>query len=121
VIVAELDGHDADIAWLTPSGEPMTDDDWHAGFAKSLGVYLNGDAISEPDARGRRVTDDSFLMLINAHSAAVDFTVPGYDYGERWEVALDTAAPDTVGERPRVKARDELEIVEHSLTVLRRV
>ncbi|MEV5573220.1 glycogen debranching protein GlgX [Spirillospora sp. NPDC052269] len=114
------DGHDADIAWLTPSGEPMTDEDWNVGFAKSLGVYLNGEAITEPDARGRRVQDDSFLLLINAGSSAVDFTVPGPEYGERWDVALDTAAPGTVGERPRVKPHDELEIVEHSLTVLRR-
>ncbi|MFC4911836.1 glycogen debranching protein GlgX [Actinomadura gamaensis] len=117
---AGADGHDADIAWLTPSGEPMTDDDWNAGFAKSLAVYLNGEAITEPDARGRRVRDDSFLLLVNAHSSAVEFTVPGPEFGERWEVALDTAAPGTVGERPRVKPRDELEIVDHSLTVLRR-
>ncbi|MEW2357756.1 glycogen debranching protein GlgX [Spirillospora sp. NPDC029432] len=111
----------ADIAWLTPGGEPMTDHDWNAGFAKSLGVFLNGDAITEPDQRGRRIRDDSFLLLINAHSEPVGFELPGPEYGERWEYALDTADPRAVGERPRVKARDLVTVVSRSLTVLRRI
>jgi hypothetical protein len=44
----------------------MTDGDWAAGFAKSLAVFLNGDAISEPDPRGERIGDESFLLLFNA-------------------------------------------------------
>ena len=32
-----------DIAWLTPGGEEMTDEDWENGFARSLAVFLNGD------------------------------------------------------------------------------
>ncbi|MFB4314625.1 glycogen debranching protein GlgX [Actinomadura sp. 21ATH] len=111
----------ADIAWLTPGGEPMTDHDWNAGFAKSLGVFLNGDAITEPDPRGRRIRDDSFLLLINAHSEPVGFELPGPEYGERWGYALDTADPRAVGERPRVKARDQVTVVSRSLTVLRRI
>ncbi|MFI0349246.1 glycogen debranching protein GlgX [Actinomadura sp. 9N407] len=111
----------ADIAWLTPGGERMTDHDWNAGFAKSLGVFLNGDAISEPDPRGRPVRDDSFLLLINAHSEPVEFTLPGPEYGERWEFSLDTADPRAVGERQRVKASDQVTVVSRSLTVLRRI
>ena len=111
----------ADIAWLTPGGGPMTDDDWHAGFAKSLAVFLNGDAISEPDPRGRAVVDDSFLLLFNAHSEPVEFFLPGPEYGEHWECALDTADPQTVGERPRIRARGRVTVVSRSLTVLRRL
>jgi glycogen operon protein len=113
-------GEPPDIAWLTPAGEPMTDHDWQAGFAKSLGVFLNGEAITEPDPRGRPVEDDSFLLLFNAHSEPVEFVLPGPEYGERWEFALDTADPRAIGERPRVKARDQVTAVSRSLTVLRR-
>jgi isoamylase len=36
----------ADIAWLTPAADEMTDHDWQQGpLAKSLGVYLNGQAL----------------------------------------------------------------------------
>ncbi|TDC62395.1 glycogen debranching enzyme GlgX [Actinomadura sp. GC306] len=114
-------GAAADIAWLTPAGESMTDHDWNVGFAKSLGVFLNGDAITEPDPRGRRVRDDSFLLLINAGSEAVEFTLPGGEYGERWEFVLATAEPGTIGERPRLKARDAVTIRDRALTVLRRL
>ncbi len=54
----------------------MTDGDWEAGFAKSLTVFLNGDAISEPDPRGERITDDSFLLMFNAAEHDVEFTIP---------------------------------------------
>ncbi|PYR61161.1 MAG: glycogen debranching enzyme GlgX, partial [Acidobacteria bacterium] len=32
----------SDIGWFTPGGAEMSDQDWQAGFAKSLGVFLNG-------------------------------------------------------------------------------
>jgi len=114
-------GELGDIAWLTPAGAEMTDADWHAGYAKSLGVFLNGEAITEPDPRGRRVRDDSFLLLINAHSQCVEFTVPGPEFGERWEFVLDTAAPEGVAERGAVKASDTVRVTGRSLAVLRRI
>ncbi|MEU5879415.1 glycogen debranching protein GlgX [Spirillospora sp. NPDC047279] len=115
------DGGPADIAWLTPAGVPMTDHDWTVGFAKSLGVFLNGEAISEPDPRGRRITDDSFLLLINAHAEYVEFALPGPEYGERWEYSLDTSAPGTLGERDRPKAKDKLDVPSRAVIVLRRI
>jgi isoamylase len=110
-----------DISWLTPSGERMTEQDWNAGYAKSLGVFLNGEAITEPDARGRSVRDDSFLLLFNAHAELVGFTLPGVEFGERWEFALDTDDPGRTMDRQAAKARDRVEVAGHSLIVLRRL
>ena len=108
-----------DIVWLTPAGGVMTDADWGAGYAKSLAVYLNGDAISEPDPRGGKITDDSFLLLFNAHSNALVFTLPDSSYAAGWEVVIDTArqapgAPGTV--RP---PKDEIEVLDRAVVVLR--
>src|SRR5689334_19532977 len=50
----------SDIGWFTPDGELMTEEDWNVTFAKSLGVFLNGEGIHYVDARGQRVRDDSF-------------------------------------------------------------
>src|SRR6266699_2733433 len=69
-----------DIVWLTPAGEVMTDADWGASYAKSLAAFLNGDAISEPDPRGGKITDASFLLLFNAHSKPLTFTLPEAGY-----------------------------------------
>src|ERR1700684_4023619 len=57
-----------DIAWLTAAGEAMQPQDWGGEFGKSIAVFLNGEAIPEPNARGERVVDDSFLLCFNAHS-----------------------------------------------------
>ena len=65
-----------DIIWLSPSGAEMTGSDWNSGYAKALAVCVNGDAITEPDPRGERITDADFVLLINAHSEPVTFTVP---------------------------------------------
>ncbi|MEU8172591.1 glycogen debranching protein GlgX [Microbispora hainanensis] len=80
-----------DIIWLTPSGTEMTDGDWHTGYAKSLAVYVNGDAISEPGPRGERITDETFLLLINAHHENLTFALPGPELGAAWRPVLDTA------------------------------
>ena len=81
----------SDIGWFTPGGTEMSEQDWQAGFAKSLGVFLNGDAIPTPDENGRRIVDDSFYVMFNAHSEAVEFVLPESKWGEQWSVAIDTS------------------------------
>ncbi len=110
-----------DIAWFTLSGEEMTGDDWDAGFAKSLTVFLNGWAITEPDQRGERVQDDSFLLLFNASEEDLRFVIPPRRYGRRWARALDTATPATDFERDTaVEPGDVITVMNHSLQVLYR-
>jgi hypothetical protein len=52
-----LHGKDVrDIAWFTPGGQEMSEEDWNVGFAKSLMVYLNGDAIPSRGPKGEAIT-----------------------------------------------------------------
>ncbi|MCW2702860.1 MAG: glycogen debranching protein, partial [Blastococcus sp.] len=81
----------ADIDWLTPDGEQMTDEDWDAAYAKSLAVYLNGLGIRETDERGEYVRDDHFYLAYNASHEPIEFCLPGDDYAESWTTVLDTA------------------------------
>jgi glycogen operon protein len=80
-----------DIAWLTPAGELMTEEDWEAGFAKSLATYLNGNGIRGMDERGESVTDDCFYLAFNAWHEPMEFTLPPSDYAPSRKVVLDTA------------------------------
>jgi glycogen operon protein len=81
-----------DIEWFAPQGNEMDELDWRNGYARSLMVFLNGDAIPEPDHLGRTIVDDHFLLLFNAHSEPVDFILPPKDYGALWQVRLDTTS-----------------------------
>ncbi|HVF20013.1 MAG TPA: glycogen debranching protein GlgX [Mycobacteriales bacterium] len=108
-----------DIAWFTPAGEPMSDEDWDIGFAKSMGVFLNGGAIHAPGARGERTVDDNLFLVFNAHHEQLTFVLPPAEFGETWEVELDTTLPFKIDDPITVKAQGELDVAAHSVMVLR--
>ncbi|MBE1876807.1 glycogen debranching protein GlgX [Myceligenerans pegani] len=108
----------ADIEWLDLTGDRMDDTDWHTSYARTVTVFLNGDAITETDGRGEPIVDDSFLLLLNAHSERLDFTLPPEGYGAAWTVVLDTddnAVPGT-----ELGAGATLPVTGHSVVVLTR-
>jgi isoamylase len=107
-----------DIAWLTPAGTEMTHDEWNTSRHKRMGVFLNGDALDAPDARGERVVDDSFLLYFNSHQRPVDFVIPSDDYARQWTVELDTDVNSDTG---RVIAPGEtISVAARSLLILRK-
>ncbi len=111
----ESDIHD--IHWFSVSGTEMSEADWRDGYARSIMVFLNGDAIPEPDPRGMPIRGDSFLLVFNAHHEAISATLPGPEYGAGWSVEIDTAAT-MVGKRP-LRAGSVLEVQPRSMLVLR--
>ena len=120
--IAPADGESMlpDIQWFTPEGAVMSEADWAAGFAKSLAVFLNGQAIAEPDIWGEPVRDDSFLLLFNAHHEPIAFTLPPVSHGELWESALDTAMP-IFSDRPMLKPGAVTTVEGRALLILRRI
>ena len=108
-----------DIMWFKPDASEMDEADWNSGFARSLMVFLNGDAIPELDAVGRPITDDHFLLLFNAHTEPIRFTMPAAELGQDWLVRLDTATGqvDPPNVRPW-RARSTHRVESHSMIVL---
>jgi glycogen operon protein len=116
------DGHQADIAWLRPSGREMGDQDWRRPQARAMTVFLNGEALTEPGPHGERVQDDAFLVMLSADREQLEFTVPARRFGERWAVVLDTAADGSAGPGdPReLRPGDRVPLASCSTVVLRR-
>jgi isoamylase len=126
-----------DIMWLTPGGDEMTHENWGVSYAKSLAVFLNGEAITEPDPRGGRINDARFLLLFNAHSKPLVFTLPEAGLAAGWEVVIQTAtrrrrkskgsrgrgvtsgAPGPLSVGTAVLPKSEVEVSARSVTVLR--
>ncbi|MGW2705829.1 glycogen debranching protein GlgX [Streptomyces sp. NPDC001340] len=109
-----------DLMWLRPDAREMTARDWQREDAHSVGVFLNGDAIAERDPYGRRVLDDSFLLLLNGYWEPVVFRLPDESYGERWTTLIDTADPDGIPDERERKAGTRLRVESRSLIVLSR-
>jgi len=72
---AHFESDSTEIEWLNDLGLPMSD--WHSGHNKFIVARYNHD-------------DASALVVFNAHSQPVNFTVPECN-GDGWEVTVDTS------------------------------
>ena len=83
-----------DAWWFRPDGHAMSEADWHEPGVHAIGLFLHGEKTRVVDGRGRPLLDDSFLLLVNAHSSDVLFTLPKEHLGREWAVELSTSDPE---------------------------
>ena len=107
-----------DIEWFSSDGTKMDELDWRNGFARTLMVFLNGQAIPEPDPRGHRTLDSDFLLLFNAHSDPVDFALPPAPFGTTWRIRLDTTMAPVSADRLEGLAATTHSVAGRSVLVL---
>lgn len=79
-----------DIAWFLPEGKQMTDVEWGEAYAKSMAVFMNGQALRTFNDFGERVVDDTFYLLLNAHFEPIVFTIPEDKWGKVWKMVFTT-------------------------------
>jgi glycogen operon protein len=108
-----------DLAWFRPDGKEMTEEDWTNPHTRCFGLRLSGDAIEDVDARGRRIADDTFLIMLNAHHESVPFLLPAHRRGVRWEVVVDTRAADGRRKHAPLKGGEVYELEGRVLALLR--
>ncbi len=85
-----------------------------------MAVFLNGDAIPAPNARGERVVDDTFLMCFNAHRrpGRIHHSA-GASTPAKWTAVLDTTDANRRTDLV-VKDGDEVSLQGRSLLILRK-
>jgi len=108
-----------DLAWFRPDGREMEQEDWEQPYIRSLAFLLGGDTIATPDERGERIMGDTLLVLMNAHSEPVPYTLPAIEWGREWEILLDTAGASDA-KRDHLYASGVVEMAPRSLAVLSR-
>ena len=81
-----------DVEWISPNGEPFTDENWSETGARCFGVLLDGRARSTGIRRAG--TDATTLIVMNAHYDVVNFKLPQPQGGARWRCVIDTNLPD---------------------------
>jgi len=108
-----------DITWVTPEGTEMTNADWTAPFARSLGFVLGGEACVVDSRDGVAQADDTYMVLLNAYTEILFYTLPP-QMGECWDVLVDTARADPIGPEEVCTAGSRFPLKPHSLAVLRK-
>ena len=106
-----------DIAWFLPDGIEMQDHNWDEDFAKSLAVFLNGRGIKSRDNKGRKIIDDSFYIIFNAHYAGLDYKLPPAKYGIEWHEIINTS-DSSLQELKRYFPLENIHVAGRSVVVL---
>jgi isoamylase len=86
-----------DIAWFSPDGTEMTEEDWQVSFAKTVGVYLAGEPSRFDTGNSRRPeasSSSSCFVILNAFWEPLEFALPDSHFAESWLPLLDTARLD---------------------------
>ncbi|MFA4913830.1 MAG: glycogen debranching protein GlgX [Burkholderiaceae bacterium] len=102
----------ADVKWLSPSGDELSQEQWEDSTMRCFGLVIDGRA---PTTGIRRPASDATLLLVfNAHHDVVDFTLPQIPGSDQWSCLIDTNAPIRA-ELPDFEAGDVYQITGRSL------
>jgi isoamylase len=113
-------GGEPDVAWFRFDGGRMADSDWVNGWARSLAMFLNGDAITERGPRGEVIRGNSFYLCINGWTEGLTFTIPAAVDGKEWNVEIDTARWPSIGVEGPLAAGSAVPVEPMSMVLLRR-
>ena len=105
-----------DVTWLRRDGLEMNEDDWSDPGLHSIGMLLFGGAADEIDIRGRSYAGDSLLVLLNAGTRSLVYTLPRMELAGYWVEVLNTAHPGPWG---RIVKNDAVSLNAHSTVLLR--
>ena len=111
-------GQEQDLLWLRPDGKQMTQEEWHAGWVRCIGLVLNGRTLNDVNEIGEPIRDDTFLILFNPHHEPVRFILPQSRPGTAWELYLDTRSSEPA--KPRsLRSRRSYQLIPRSLALFR--
>jgi glycogen operon protein len=114
-----LTGADAaELGWYAPGGTPMTATDWNYSGARSVAIHLDGADGPDRDADGTLLTDDDFLLLVNAWWQPLDFAVPKTCRDQVWTPVIDTYQPSGTAAPATLAAGETITVRPRSVIVL---
>lgn len=82
-----------DLVWLRRDGATMTEDDWFDESPRTIGMWVDGSESLARNREGVLIADDSWLLVLHAGADPIEMTLPGQQFGARYEPVLDTGTP----------------------------
>lgn len=99
------EGGPKDLAWISPTGNELTVEEWNSATARTLGMFIAGvDGGS------------SFLILMHAGSEGTSFILPGAPYGTMYQLVIDTEVGAAKSTDPESAGR-EIPLAAHTVLV----
>jgi isoamylase len=116
-----------DLTWFKLQGSEITDRDWADQSALSLGMRVSGDSLDELGPTGRRLKDDTLLVLLNGYHEDLPFVLPPTGGGpdRQWQLLMDTrdeaAPPESSESGPTFEVGTTFKLGARSIALFRRV
>jgi glycogen operon protein len=105
-----------DVTWINANGQEMEDKHWGDSGTRCFGMLLDGRA--QPTGIRQVGREATLLIVINAHSDVVNFTLPACVGGEQWNVLIDTNQPCKAG-GASLNTGQQYEMTAYSLVLLK--
>jgi len=103
-----------DVSWIRPDGLLMTEQDWQNPSNHVLGMLMHGEATDEVDERGRPIFGETLMLILNGGVKSKFFALPQIPSPGGWHELLNTVSREV-----RVIKKQGLNLVPHSLVLLR--
>jgi glycogen operon protein len=81
-----------DVAWISATGQEMTEAEWQNGVTRCFGMLLDGRA--QFTGLRQRGTEAAMLWVLNGYHDIVGFKLPTCPAGNQWRLVIDTNLPD---------------------------
>ncbi len=107
----------SELRWFTPAGTEMTAANWADPNALAIALYLDGSDDPDRAADGTWLTDDDFLVLVNAWWEPLEFVLPAIRPQAGWQVEID--ACELASQAGAAAAGDQVTVGPRSVSVLR--
>ena len=91
-----------DISWIGPDGLELSAGAWQESSRRCFGALLGGETGDRfVSLSGYPEYDDTFLILMNAYDADVNFTLPRAGAFDEWELIFETRRPVALAQGTR--------------------
>lgn len=77
-----------DVMWLAQDGSEMKEEQWNNPHIAWLGMMIDGRA--QPTGIHQSASDATLLLIMNAHSEPVTFSLPQVPQGTEWKCLINT-------------------------------
>lgn len=108
-----------DLVWYLPNGKEISYENWENEELRFFGLIMTlEDTIEKNESLGT-VLENSFMLLLNASSETIEFTIPNNNIMNSWVVILDTSCNSLNSEASRFYAGETYKMIDKSLALFK--
>jgi glycogen operon protein len=107
-----------DIEWFLPDGNEIKDEAYKSDKARALGIYLNGADLDMTGAKGEKIMDDNFYIIINGTADTIQYKLPAQNFGDTWIEVINTTRSAITPDGTKYEPGDIITAAARSIVLL---